>query len=105
MQSFIFTERVDPKKRSINERLKDFSEVYEIYTPNEAALQSERCVQCGDPYCHNKCPLHNYIPHWLKAVGESDLELAFKLSNESSPFPEVMGRICPLIDCVKEIVL
>lgn len=95
MQSFIFTERVDPKKRSINERLKDFSEVYEIYTPNEAALQSERCVQCGDPYCHNKCPLHNYIPHWLKAVGESDLELAFKLSNESSPFPEVMGRICP----------
>ncbi|WP_187648136.1 glutamate synthase subunit beta [Nitrosophilus labii] len=95
MQSFIFTERVDPKKRAINERIKDFSEIYEVYNPNEASLQSERCVQCGDPYCHNRCPLHNFIPHWLKAVAEGDLELAFKLSNDSSPFPEVMGRICP----------
>ncbi len=95
MQSFIFTERIDPKKRAINERIKDFSEIYEVYNPNEASLQSERCVQCGDPYCHNRCPLHNFIPHWLKAVADGDLLLAFKLSNDSSPFPEVMGRICP----------
>ena len=95
MQSFIFNERFNPKKRAINERIKDFREVYEVFKPNEASLQADRCVQCGDPYCHNKCPLHNYIPQWLKATAEGDLELAFKLSNDSSPFPEVMGRICP----------
>lgn len=95
MQSFIFNERVNPKKRAINERIKDFREVYEVFEPNEASLQADRCVQCGDPYCHNRCPLHNYIPQWLKATAEGNLELAFKLSNESSPFPEVMGRICP----------
>ncbi|WP_200762416.1 glutamate synthase subunit beta [Nitrosophilus alvini] len=95
MQNFIKTERVDPKKRAVNERIKDFSEIYEIYNLNEASLQSDRCVQCGDPYCHNRCPLHNFIPHWLKAVADKDLELAFKLSNEPSPFPEVMGRVCP----------
>jgi glutamate synthase (NADPH/NADH) small chain len=39
--------------------------------------------------------LHNYIPQWLKAVAEKDLKFAFNLSNEPSPFPEVMGRICP----------
>ena len=95
MQNFIFVERVDPKKRNVVERIKDFNEIYEIYNPNEAASQSERCIQCGDPYCHNKCPLHNFIPQWLKAVADKDLELAFNLSNEPSPFPEIMGRICP----------
>ncbi|MCK4737474.1 MAG: glutamate synthase subunit beta, partial [Sulfurimonas sp.] len=68
---------------------------YEVFDRDEAASQSERCIQCGDPFCLNKCPLHNYVPQWLKAVSEKDLEFAFKLSNEPSPFPEVMGRVCP----------
>jgi len=61
----------------------------------EATAQSDRCIQCGDPFCLNKCPLHNYIPQWLKAVAEKDLKFAFNLSNEPAPFHEVMGRICP----------
>ncbi|MBW2451955.1 MAG: FAD-dependent oxidoreductase, partial [Deltaproteobacteria bacterium] len=32
---------------------------------------------------------------WLEAIAEKDLEKAFLLSNESSPFPEILGRICP----------
>ncbi len=95
MQNFIFNERIEPRKRAVNERIKDFREIYEIYNPNEASIQADRCVQCGDPYCHNSCPLHNFIPHWLKTVAEKDLELAFRISNESSPFPEIMGRVCP----------
>lgn len=95
MQNFVTVERVNPKKRHTLERLKDFNEIYEVFKPLEASSQSERCVQCGDPYCLNKCPLHNYIPHWLKAIAEKDLQLAFDLSNEPSPFPEIMGRICP----------
>ncbi|WP_201353613.1 glutamate synthase subunit beta [Hydrogenimonas urashimensis] len=95
MQNFIFVERIDPKKRNVVERIRDFREIYEVYNPAEASSQSERCIQCGDPYCHNKCPLHNFIPQWLKAVADKDLELAFNLSNEPSPFPEIMGRICP----------
>ncbi len=95
MQNFIFNERIEPKKKPVNIRIKNFSEIYEIYNPNEASVQADRCVQCGDPYCHNSCPLHNFIPHWLKTVAERDIELAFKISNESSPFPEIMGRVCP----------
>ncbi len=95
MQNFIFNERIEPSKKPVNERIKNFSEIYEIYNPNEASTQADRCVQCGDPYCHNSCPLHNFIPHWLKTVAEKDIDLAFKISNESSPFPEIMGRVCP----------
>jgi glutamate synthase (NADPH/NADH) small chain len=95
MQSFLSTDRVESKKRLVGERVKDFDEIYEVFDKLEARTQAERCVQCGDPFCMNKCPLHNYIPQWLKSVAERDLELAFKLSNEPSPFPEIMGRVCP----------
>jgi glutamate synthase (NADPH/NADH) small chain len=95
MREFLNTERVEPEKRLVVERVKDFNEIYEVFDTNEAASQSDRCIQCGDPFCLNKCPLHNYIPQWLKAVSQKDLEFAFKLSNEPSPFPEVMGRVCP----------
>jgi len=95
MREFLTIERIDPIKRGVVQRLKDFSEIYEPVEQHEAASQSDRCIQCGDPFCLNKCPLHNYIPQWLKAVAEKDLKFAFNLSNEPSPFPEVMGRICP----------
>jgi glutamate synthase (NADPH/NADH) small chain len=95
MREFLTTERLDPTKRLVVERTKDFGEIYEVFDRDDAANQSDRCIQCGDPFCLNKCPLHNYIPQWLKAISEKDLEFAFKLSNEPSPFPEVMGRVCP----------
>ncbi len=95
MREFITTGRIDPSKRLVVERTKDFKEIYEQFDTSDASQQSERCIQCGDPFCLNKCPLHNYIPQWLKSVAEKDLEFAFKLSNEPSPFPEVMGRVCP----------
>ena len=95
MREFLTTGRIDPTKRLVVDRVHDFKEIYEVFGTDRAAAQSDRCIQCGDPYCLNKCPLHNYIPQWLKAVAENDLEFAFKLSNEPSPFPEVMGRVCP----------
>ncbi len=95
MLRFFDLERIDAKKRAVVDRTKDFDEIYEVFKPKKAGEQSDRCIQCGDPYCHNGCPLHNFIPQWLKATAGNDLEFAFALSNESSPFPEVMGRVCP----------
>ena len=95
MQNYINQERVEPLKREAALRVKDYKEIYEIFKNNEASLQADRCIQCGDPYCHNKCPLHNFIPFWLKSVSETNFDLAFKLSNQTNPFPEITGRICP----------
>jgi glutamate synthase (NADPH/NADH) small chain len=95
MQNFTNLERIDPIKRGSNERKKDYNEIYELFKKSDASSQADRCVQCGDPYCHNKCPLHNYIPQWLRGVAKKDIEHSFKLSNETNPFPEITGRICP----------
>ncbi|NOX15506.1 MAG: glutamate synthase subunit beta [Epsilonproteobacteria bacterium] len=95
MQEFINLERISAKQRESSDRIGDFKEIYELLGKEDATTQASRCVQCGDPYCHNKCPLHNYIPYWLKSTANMDLKLSFALSNESNPFPEITGRICP----------
>ena len=95
MLNFTEIDRATPKKRDVFVRLKDYDEVYEVFGRNKSSEQADRCMQCGDPYCHSKCPLHNFIPAWLKKISERDLPLAFALSNETSPFPEILGKICP----------
>lgn len=95
MQNFVNLERIEASKRDSTERVEDFREIYEVMTKDEASSQASRCVQCGDPFCHSKCPLHNYIPYWLRSITQMKIELSFKLSNESNPFPEITGRICP----------
>ncbi|MDR2635768.1 MAG: glutamate synthase subunit beta [Campylobacteraceae bacterium] len=96
MQEFLTIERTEIKKRSVDERTKDFKEIYELLSKDDITEQASRCIQCGDPFCHNKCPLHNFIPFWLKAIGtRTDIKTAFALSNESNPFPEITGRVCP----------
>lgn len=95
MQEFIHVNRLELKSKDAQSRIKDFKEIYFLYEPKEASSQSSRCIQCGDPFCHDACPLHNYIPYWLKFINKNNDELAFKLSNETNPFPEITGRVCP----------
>jgi glutamate synthase (NADPH/NADH) small chain len=96
MQTFIETNREEPAKEDVSRRIRTFEEIYRFFSDRKVARQAERCVQCGDPFCTTiGCPLGNYIPQWLEAIAEKDLEKAFLLSNESSPFPEILGRICP----------
>ncbi|MDT8442867.1 MAG: glutamate synthase subunit beta [Desulfuromonadales bacterium] len=96
MQSFVETNREEPFKEDVSRRLRNFEEIYRFFNDRKVARQAERCVQCGDPFCTTiGCPLGNFIPQWLEAIAEKDLEKAFLLSNETSPFPEILGRICP----------
>ncbi len=96
MQNYIDRQRQEPEKLEPTQRLKNFDEIYQFFNNRQVRKQADRCVQCGDPFCTTiGCPLQNHIPQWLEAIADRDLERAFKLSNESSPFPEILGRICP----------
>ncbi len=95
MQDFIHVNRKEQKKRDVSERIKDFKEIYNLLNKKDIPLQSGRCIQCGDPFCHDKCPLHNYIPFWLRSMKLADATNAFNLSNETNPYPEITGRVCP----------
>jgi glutamate synthase (NADPH/NADH) small chain len=95
MQGFTKDKKNMPEKRAPEERREDFGEIYEQFVPEEAAVQSSRCAQCGVPFCPVNCPLGNNIPDWLRLVAEGRLEEAWEMASATNTFPEICGRICP----------
>ena len=95
VMQFLDLEREDPTKVEPHIRLKDFKEIYGHYAADDAARQAGRCLGCGNPYCEWKCPVHNFIPNWLKLVEEGNLFKAAELSHQTNSLPEICGRICP----------
>ena len=92
---FLDVGRFDPSKKSVEERKINFVEIYGEYNQSQASNQAHRCLDCGNPYCEWKCPVHNYIPDWLKLVNEGNILEAADLCHSTNSLPEVCGRVCP----------
>jgi len=92
---FLEVQRTDPDKKPVQSRVVEFDEIYTDFNQQQAAIQSERCLECGNPYCEWKCPVHNYIPNWLKLIADGNLIEAVEMSHKTNSLPEVCGRVCP----------
>ncbi|MEO0574855.1 MAG: FAD-dependent oxidoreductase [Pseudomonadota bacterium] len=92
---FLDIPRRDPAKEDANQRVHHYREIYGQFTAEEAADQAGRCLNCGNPYCEWKCPVHNYIPNWLNLIREGNILEAAELSHQTNSLPEVCGRVCP----------
>jgi len=92
---FIETPRKDPTEVPVAIRVRDWNEIYGQYAAGEAADQAARCINCGNPYCEWECPVHNFIPDWLRLVRQGRLFEAAELSHQTNSLPEICGRICP----------
>ncbi len=92
---FLNIARRDGDKKAADARIKEFREIYAPFDAAQAQEQAGRCLACGNPYCEWKCPVHNYIPNWLKLVKEGNLFEAAELSHKTNSLPEICGRVCP----------
>jgi glutamate synthase (NADPH/NADH) small chain len=92
---FLDVPRRDPEKVEVETRIHEFKEIYTPLEQPQAKEQAGRCLSCGNPFCEWKCPVHNYIPNWLKLVNEGNLFEAAELSHKTNSLPEMCGRICP----------
>jgi len=92
---FLNVPRQDPEKTPARVRIYAWDEIYGQYDDRKASEQAARCIACGNPYCEWKCPVHNYIPNWLKLIEEGNLFEAAELSHKTNSLPEICGRICP----------
>lgn len=92
---FLEVDRIDPQKKSMKTRRTTFVEIYKPFNENQLRIQADRCLGCGIPYCEWKCPVHNYIPDWLKLAGEGRIFEAAELCHRTNSLPEVCGRVCP----------
>ncbi len=92
---FLDNPRKEPEVFPLKVRTERFREVYRKLDAEQASEQSGRCIDCGNPYCEWKCPVHNYIPNWLQLAEEGRIIEAAELCHETNSLPEVCGRICP----------
>ena len=93
---FLEAAREMPAKVPLAERVAgSFDELYGRFEQPEAVHQAGRCLDCGNPYCEARCPVHNYIPNWLQLVQEGRIVEAAALCHETNPLPEMCGRVCP----------
>lgn len=92
---FLNVQRNPGEKFPAEARKQQFFEIYKPLAEGEAAEQAGRCLACGNPYCEWECPVHNYIPNWLKLVKEGKLFEAAEMSHKTNSLPEICGRVCP----------
>lgn len=94
---FLEINREDIPKRSVEDRVKDFKELYKPYTEEYLNKQSARCMDCGTPFCHSSCPLGNICPEWNDFVNKGDWKRALDILQSTNNFPEFTGRVCPAV--------
>lgn len=92
---FVNIKRSEPEKKLLSKRKKSFEEIYDRFDQQQVNKQSARCLDCGNPYCEFKCPVHNYIPNWLELIRQGHLFKAADLCHRTNSLPEVCGRVCP----------
>ena len=92
---FLEIEREMPQRRSVEERVRDYQEIYLALPENTLRAQGARCMDCGVPFCHQGCPLRNIIPDWNDLVYRNRWREALDRLLATNDFPEFTGRLCP----------
>jgi glutamate synthase (NADPH/NADH) small chain len=92
---FLEIKRTKWPTRPVEERLRDWKEVYLPFPQEELKKQAARCMDCGIPFCHQGCPLGNIIPDWNDLVYRDHWRDAIARLHATNNFPEFTGRLCP----------
>jgi len=92
---FLEITRDDHGYAPVEERVKHFHDFIIPLPEPKVREQAARCMDCGIPYCHRGCPVHNIIPDWNDLVYRGNWREALEVLHSTNNFPEFTGRICP----------
>jgi glutamate synthase (NADPH/NADH) small chain len=92
---FIEIQRKKQPTRPVEERVRDWNEVYLPWPTGQLEMQGARCMDCGIPFCHQGCPLGNLIPDWNDFVYRDRWQNAIDRLHATNNFPEFTGKLCP----------
>ena len=86
---------VKMQEQSAQERIHNQKEVPLGYTPEEAILEAQRCLQCKNAPCIKGCPVGVDIPGFISILAEGDFKGAIAKIKETNVLPAICGRVCP----------
>lgn len=77
------------------ERIKNFREVAQGYTPELALAEAERCLNCKNAPCMKGCPVGVRIPDFIAHIRAGELDKSAERLLADNNLPAVCGRVCP----------
>lgn len=76
-------------------RRHNMDEVALGYSPAQAILEAQRCLQCKNAPCVTGCPVRIDIPGFIGKIQEGDFLGAVKIIKKTNLLPSICGRVCP----------
>ena len=73
----------------------NFEEVALGYSEETALNEADRCLNCLNHPCMEKCPVSVNIPGFINKIKEKDYEGAYQVISVDSSLPAICGRVCP----------
>ncbi len=97
--------RVEMPRQEPTARARNFQEVALGYTPELAAEEASRCLNCPKRYCTTGCPVAVDIPEFIAALKEKDMPKAASVLKRKNALPGICGRVCPQETQCEEVCL
>jgi glutamate synthase (NADPH/NADH) small chain len=98
--------RIPMREQPPAERVKNFNEVAQGYSQEEAVNEAKRCLHCDAPMCIEGCPVGVDIPGFVEKIAEGKFDEAAKIIKEKNNLPAICGRVCPQeSQCEKKCIL
>ncbi|MGA9840050.1 MAG: FAD-dependent oxidoreductase [Thermoplasmata archaeon] len=87
-------ERTPIPEETKEERVTTFGELLHAYTPDEAVLEGQRCLQCEMPFCVQGCPIVQDCREYILLVGEKKYDEAAKVTLRANPLATTLCKTC-----------
>ncbi|HTP55014.1 MAG TPA: FAD-dependent oxidoreductase [Thermoplasmata archaeon] len=71
-----------------------FGEILRSYTPDEAVLEAQRCLQCAMPFCVQACPITQDCRGYIRLIAERRFDDAAKVTLQENPLATVLCKTC-----------
>ncbi|MEA2030680.1 MAG: NADPH-dependent glutamate synthase [candidate division Zixibacteria bacterium] len=78
-----------------SKRVKNFNEVPNGLTDEQAYNEALRCLECPNQPCVDGCPVEVDIPGFIRLILEKDVAGAARKIKETNSLPAICGRVCP----------
>ncbi len=93
MGGFRYTRTPIPEETK-EERDAGFGEVLHPYTPDEAVLEAQRCLNCAMPWCVQACPITQDCRGYIQLLAQRRFDDAARLTVRDNPLATVLCKTC-----------